>query len=37
MFPDQRPALGTLAGDIGFAGLALSVEAVELLLVSTPE
>lgn len=28
----QYPALGALAGDVGFAGLALGVEAVELLL-----
>ena len=28
----QHPAFGALAGDIGFAGLALGVEAVELLL-----
>ena len=27
---DQHPALGLLAGDIGLAGLALGVEAVEL-------
>ena len=28
----QHPALGALAGDVGLAGLALGVEAVELLL-----
>ena len=29
---DQRPAFGALAGDVGLAGLALGVQAVELLL-----
>ena len=29
---DQHPAFGALAGDIGLAGLALGIEAVELLL-----
>ena len=32
LIADQHPALGPLAGDVGLAGLALGVEAVELLL-----
>ena len=32
MIADQHPAFGALAGDIGLAGLALGMQAVELLL-----
>ncbi len=34
MVTDGYPALGLLAGDIGFAGLALGMQAVEVLLQS---
>jgi hypothetical protein len=32
LIADQNPALGSLAGDVGLAGLSLGVQAVELLL-----